>query len=320
VATLDTLARFVLGAPYTTEPERKKAEGHYPYWWRWREEWVQREGRTPEAAAAGGRRWGIPVWGLVGLALVVAGLAFFFRRTSLPEGFREDFTALAGDSLAARGWMVRDEDTGFWRRRGEEPGCLTLFTLKGDNWPDPDHAPVIRNLLQRRVPCPCFTLELHLKDFVPRQNWQQAGILLSEDTGFGGRSLRVSISYNDYNGVFPRSGTILLQAITSLGETYRKPEEIAHVPLFHMDTLRRMPMLYKDLEHTALRIEKRGDRFRILYADGISENTSFREVVSHEFPMHPRYVGLFALRGFVDSAEALPARIRFFRLDCAECK
>src|SRR5258708_9046575 len=32
IATLDTLARYVLGAPYTSEIKRKNNEGHYPYW------------------------------------------------------------------------------------------------------------------------------------------------------------------------------------------------------------------------------------------------------------------------------------------------
>src|ERR1700757_3639550 len=32
VATLDTLARYVLSAPYTTEIQRKNDESHYPYW------------------------------------------------------------------------------------------------------------------------------------------------------------------------------------------------------------------------------------------------------------------------------------------------
>jgi hypothetical protein len=180
------------------------------------------------------------------------------------------------------------------------------------------HRPVIRNLLQRRVPCDCFTLEWHLNHFIPRQNWQQAGILLSEDTGLTGKSMRVSIAYNDYNGVYPRSGTILLQAITS--SSAGKPEEIAHVSLFAADSLRRNPALARSLGHSALRIEKRGDRFRILYADGILENTSFREIAVHEFAMQPRYVGLFALKGFVDSAEVMPARFSWFSLDCGGCK
>src|ERR1700712_5659708 len=32
VATMDTLARYVLNAPYTSELQRKNDESHYPYW------------------------------------------------------------------------------------------------------------------------------------------------------------------------------------------------------------------------------------------------------------------------------------------------
>jgi len=168
--------------------------------------------------------------------------------------------------------------------------------------------------LLRRIPCDCFTLELHLKDFIPHQNWQQAGVLLSEDTGFSGKSMRISIAYNDYNGVYPRSGSIILQAITSAGTG--KPEEIAHIVLFNADTLRRNPLLAMNLKNPAIRIEKRGERFRILYADGISENSSFKEMADRDFPMQPRYAGLFALRGFVDSTGSIPARFSFFSLGC----
>ncbi|GGA91765.1 hypothetical protein [Puia dinghuensis] len=326
VATLDTLSRYVLGAPYTTEPERKKAAGHYPYWYRWREEWMREKMAPPEAPGNGGieRKQGRSrLWWkgavFVLLALVIGGLTLVFRQGALPGEFRDDFTALSEDSMAARGWMVVSKDTAYWKRRAEQPGCLTLYTLKGDNWPDPAQQPVIHNLVMRRIPCDCFTLELHFAAFIPRQNWQQAGILLSEDTGLSGRSMRISILYNDFNGVYPRSGFIILQAITSLGAGSGKPEEIAHLPLFSTDTLRTNPLLYKDLQHTALRIEKQGDRFRILYADGILENSSFKEVASHSFPMEPRYAGLFAIKGFVDSAAEMPARISFFSLDCGGC-
>jgi hypothetical protein len=189
-----------------------------------------------------------------------------------------------------------------------------LYTLKGDYWPDSMNRPVIRNLLLRRIPCDCFTLELHLKDFIPHQNWQQAGVLLSEDTGFSGKSMRISIAYNDYNGIYPRSGSIILQAITSVGRG--KPEEIAHIVLFNADTLRRNPLLSLNLENPAIRIEKRGERFRILYADGITENSPFKEIVDRDFPMEPHYAGLFALRGFVDSTGSIPARFSYFSLDC----
>ena len=343
VATLDTLSRYVLGASYTTEPERKKEAGHYPYWYAYREQWlhgrsshgvgvVAPRGFRLEGDVGGGemrplavdrpavkrtRGWWLMGMGLAGLVLGIIGLSLFFRQ-GVGRSFRDNFHSLAMDSLAERGWWVAAKDPVYWDRRAEFPGCLSLYTLKGDYWPDPTQQPVIRNLLLRRIPCDCFTLELHLQDFIPRQNWQQAGVLVAEDTTFGGRSLRVSVAYNDFNGVYPRSGSILVQVISS--QASGKPEEIAHVQLFASDSLLKHPALARNLAHSALRIEKQGDRFRILYADGILPNTSFREIAAHEFAMQPRYVGLFALKGFVDSSDEIPARFDYFSLDCEDCK
>src|SRR5450432_3029520 len=36
VATLDTLARYILNAPYTDELQRKAKEGHFPYWFQYK--------------------------------------------------------------------------------------------------------------------------------------------------------------------------------------------------------------------------------------------------------------------------------------------
>lgn len=326
VATLDTLSRYVAGVPYTTETERKKTAGHYPYWYQYRAEWVLRQSDSPKPVTTGQpsserKKPRLAVWLLVA-GLIIIGLVLFIfiaRRGSISREdagapFTDNFHSLAEDSLAGRGWWVVSKDSVFWKRRDEQPGCFTLYTLKGDYWPDSVNRPVIRNLLLRRIPCDCFTLELHLKDFIPHENWQQAGIFLSEDTGFSGRSMRISIAYNDYNGIYPRSGSIILQAITSVGTG--KPEEIAHIVLFNADTLRKNPLLSMDLENPAIRIEKRGERFRILYADGITENSSFKEMADRDFPMQPHYAGLFALRGFVDSSGSIPARFSYFSLDC----
>jgi hypothetical protein len=318
VATLDTLSRYVLEIPYTTESERKKESGHFPYWYRYREQWASRRPLAVDRPVVRQQRgWWLLGMGLAGVVLAIICVSLFFQRGAGP-GFRDDFRSVRLDSMEGRGWWVAAPDTVYWNKRGNFGSGIALYTLEGDYWPDSVHRPVIRNLLQRRIPCDCFTIEWHLNQFIPRQNWQQAGILLSEDTGFKGKSFRVSIAYNDYNGIYPRSGTILLQAITS--SSTRKPEEIAHVPLFTEDSLRSHPALARNLEHSALRIEKRGDRFRILYADGILENTSFREIATHDFSMQPRYVGLFALRGFVDSSDAIPARFSWFSLDCEGCK
>src|SRR5882724_4858501 len=344
VATLDTLSRYVLDAPYTTETERKKKEGHYPYWYRYREqvlrdraggerilggagegtkalwepaaEGIAHNGRPQNAGRSGKKivQAGV-IFTLLALAIIV--LTLFFRREG-ERSFTDDFHSLQEDTLAARGWLIRSKDETYWNRRSEGPGCLSLFTLKGDNWPDPVQTPDIQNLLLRKIPCDCFTLEIRLKDFIPRQNWQQAGILLLEDTSFRGKSLRITIAYNDYNGGFPKLRQILIQAITSM-DASGKPEEIAHIPLFNVDSLDQSPLLARNLENSALRIEKRGEKFRFLYSNGISANTSFKEMVSHEFTMSPRYAGLFALKGFVDSAAVIPACFHYFSLDCEGC-
>jgi hypothetical protein len=69
--------------------------------------------------------------------------------------------------------------------------------------------------------------------FIPLQEWQQAGMILLEDTLFAGKSIRISVSYHDYFGEHPGSKEILVQAITSLGNGFGKPEEIAHSPILY---------------------------------------------------------------------------------------
>ncbi|HMH24779.1 MAG TPA: hypothetical protein VK563_23550 [Puia sp.] len=334
VATLDTLSRYVLNAPYTTEAERKRSEGHYPYWFRYREQVVRSsagEEQAPRVGAVTGAATGMDGGGVVKhkqkliwtgavffvLALTIIIFTLLFRGKGA-SSFTDDFRVLQEDSLAARGWIVKGKDSSYWNKRGSRSGFLTLFTLKGDNWPDPTQTPVIRNLLLRKIPCDCFTLEVHLKDFIPRQNWQQAGILLSEDTGYTGKSIRISIAYNDYTGGYPRSRQILIQAITSAGGS-GKPEEIAHIPLFNVDSLDSNPAFARNLDNSALRIERRGEKFRFLYSNGITGNSSFKEMVTHEFPMRVRYAGLFALKGFVGQTEEIPAYFKFFSLNCEAC-
>ena len=320
VATLDTLSRYVAGAPYTTEPERKKVAGHYPYWYEYKARWMGRQGAPPAAAGPelkkGRYFWGVILGCVLAGGIVVVGTELSHKGPDTE--FSDYFQNVSADTLKARGWWVQAPDTGYWNRRGEDRGALTLFTLKGDTWPDSANRPMIRNLVLRRIDCDCWTLEVHLKDFVPAQNWQQAGILLMEDTGFKGSSLRLSIAFNDYNGVYPRSGSVILQAIFSRGTEEDKPEELAHIPLFQADSLRRHPELAQSLAYTALRIEKSGSLFRLLYADGVAKNTSFKEVYSHEFSIQPRYTGLFAIKGNVDTSGAVPARFTYFRLEC--CK
>ena len=90
----------------------------------------------------------------------------------------------------------------------------------------------------RKIPADCFTAEIHLNNFIPGQNWQQAGILIMEDTSFTGKTVRMSLMYNDFSGGAPVSKEILIQAITSLGKNFNKPEEIANQPIFYLDSAR----------------------------------------------------------------------------------
>jgi hypothetical protein len=321
VATLDTLSRFVLDAPYSTETDRKKNEDHYPYCFRYKERFHRNEKPGQAAVPAVQPKKRVPfrvVIPAIFLILLTAVLTGILRGRGT-EHFSDQFGSVDPDSLASRGWFLKEEDPGYWRRRGEYPGAISLFTLKGDNWPDTGQTMLIKNLLLHKIPCDCFVLELHMRAFVPTQNWQQAGLLLLEDTGLLRKSIRISLAYNDYAGGLPKNREIIIQAITSLGNSSDKPEEIAHIPLYNVDSLNRNPLLVKNLDNSALRVEKHGEQFRFLYSTGVSANSSFKEIATHEFSMTPRYAGLFALKGFVEQANELPVRIQFFSLDCESC-
>jgi hypothetical protein len=315
VATLDTLARYVLSAPYTNEIQRKNEESHHPYWFLYRERFNKsskkdRSKRWPKGLLAG----------LIGILIIILLLGYFKLVVSPKSNrFTDNFKHTDESAMLNNGWFVKAKDPAYWNKRGETPGMLTLFTLRGDNWPDPSSKPGIKNLLLRAVPSDCFTAEVHLEDFIPKEEWQQAGILLMEDTTFTGKSIRLSLAYNDYFGGIKRPREILIQAITSLGDGFGKPEEIAHKAVFYPDSLRINLLLAKNLQNSALRIEKHGSKFRFLYSSGVTENEAFKEVVTQEFEMKPKYIGLFAIKGFTNSA-IIPVRFKFFRLTGEKCE
>jgi hypothetical protein len=314
VATLDTLARYVLGAPYTTEIQRKNDESHHPYWFMYREKFVANSKKVETKSTVLSRSLF-----LAALAIVITAIIYglFFR--SKPDGqFTDDFHHVDESSMANNGWFVKSKDAAYWNKRGQVAKLLTLFTLKGDNWPDPSARPDIKNLLLRKVPYECFTAEVHLSDFIPRQEWQQAGILLLEDTVFTGKSIRMSLAFNDYFGGNRMPSEIYIQVITAPGNGFGKPEELAHKPFFYLDSIRNNPEQMKNLQNSALRIEKRGNRYRFLYSAGKNENGAFGEVVSHEFDMKPKYIGIFAIKGFTHS-NIMPVRFKFFRITSNPC-
>jgi len=318
VATLDSLARYVMDAPYSSETERKEKESHYPYWFGYKEKFHRSLKKEQTRKISGPL---IRIFRFSGGLLVIALVIILIINERQSSGlFTDDFHNLSDSSLNSRGWFVQSPESVFWNRRGEDTNRLTLFTLRGDNWPNGHEKLGIRNLLLRKLESDCFEAEVHFSGFYPDQNWQQAGILLLDDTNFTGKSLRLSVAYNDFFGGYIKPKEIIIQAITSFGKNYGEPEEIAHQPIFYLDSIHQNPALLQNLKNGSLKIEKEGKKFRFLYAGGSVANPAFKEVVTHEFDMHPRFIGLFAMKGFVDSAANIPVHFSFFRLKEDDCK
>jgi hypothetical protein len=318
VATMDTLARYVADAAYSSETERKDKESHYPYWFGYKEQFHRSLKTQPVSKKSGTLR---QILLATGFFLAIA-LMILIRNNSRhgSSPFTENFHELSAVSLNQRGWFVQNADTVFWNRRNEKTNELTLFTLKGDNWPNVHEKTSVRNLLLRKITKDCFEAEVHLADFLPDQNWQQAGMLLLEDTNFNGKGIRLSIAFNDFFGGYNKPKEIIIQAITSFGKNYGEPEEIAHQPVAFTDSIRLHPELARNFATSSLKIEKEGKKFRFLYAGGSVSNPAFKEVITHEFDMLPRYIGLFAMKGFVDSAANVPVHFTFFRLKENDCE
>ncbi len=260
-ATLDTLARYVLSVPYTTETERKTNESHFPYWFKYREEHLSNNKTIAEKPKS--KKY-LSIFALIIFAVIIT-ICFYFFYSSKTKNFSTDFHSVNEDSLLHDGWFVKDKDEEFWNKRAEKPKLLSLFTLTGDNWLDSVNQPQIKNLLLRKINADCFTAEVHLQDFFPQNEWQQAGILLMEDTNYNSKTLRLSLAYNDFFGGFTKSKEIIIQAVTTPGNGLLHPEEIAHVSVFTLDS-NNENLVKNNLRYSGLRIEKSGGNIRLLYS------------------------------------------------------
>ena len=317
VASLDTLARYVSMAPASSETQRKKQIAPYKYWFRYREVF---QGHPLAVTRKPGprRKWLYRLaWPVV---LGAAVLARIYFASLAPERVAEDFHSVEASYLQRQGWWWQAPEQDHWQKRGEKAGQLTLFTLAGDNWPRTGQPPVIRNLLLRKISDDCFRTEVQFSEFLPTQNWQQAGLILLEDTAFAGKSIRLSLAYNDYFGGYTRPGEIIIQGIASYGKSYSNLEEIVHHPLFTLGGAAENRIVADNLKSTAVRIEKQGHTFRFLYSASPLENSSYKELAAYTFDMEPRFVGIFALKGFVDSTSVLPVGVKFFRLEGQSCR
>ena len=315
-ATLDTFARYISNAPKTDEATRKKNEAHFRYWFNYRDTYAKAHGRKHRKPIFAFK---LKFWDLIAaIVLLTTVTIYVYRNSNQSKDFTDDFISVSLDSLAQRGWILKNEDPIYWDKRDEKAGHLTLYTLDGDNYPDTTGRTGIRNLLLKELPGSCFSTEIHLDNFIPQQNWQQVGILLMEDTTFTSKSVRLSLSFNNFFGGFAKPGEILLQAISATDGHLSKPEEIAHTVIFNSDSSQ-SAIFTKNLKKSALRIEKLNHTYRFLYATGESDLFAFKEITSRDLLIEPKFVGIFALKGFMPDTPALPAHIDFFSLKAQAC-
>lgn len=212
IATLDTFARYVLNAPYTNEVQRKNDEGHHPYWFQYKSTFYRDDQIKGNTISIPWKK--IAVVGLIAIAILTTVFLVQSVKSST-EDFTDNFNDVSKDSLQMKGWKVQLLDTIWWNKRQQKPGHLSLYTLRGDNWKSMSDSVGIKNLLVRKLTTDCFTTEIHLSDFFPSKNWQQAGILLSEDESFSGKVIRLSISYNDFFGGYESPPEIIIQGLSS---------------------------------------------------------------------------------------------------------
>jgi hypothetical protein len=319
IATLDILARYVTNAAKTDEATRKKNESHFSYWYNYRDTFARahspkRKRRKPVFV------FRLKIWDIIAVIVLLTTVAvYLYRNTAIPADFTDDFTAVSQDSLEKRGWILKNKESAYWNKRNEKPGHLALYTLDGDNYEDTLGRVGIKNLLLKEIPASCFSTEIHLSNFIPQQNWQQVGILLMEDTTFNSKSIRLSLSFNNFFGGYKRPGEILLQAISAADGNYSKPEEIAHAVIFSADSSQSV-IVNKNLRKSALRIEKQHHTYRFLYAAGENDIFAFKEITSRDLLIEPKYVGIFALKGFTPYTPAIPAYINLFSIKAQPCK
>ena len=308
LATLDTLARYVSNAPPTTEAERSKSENHFPYWNSYR------RNASPLLKRPGNVK---PVVGwCIGIVLL-GSILYFLIYSDEETSFHDDFSLSDTGSLLSNSWQLIQPDYAFWERRSEHQDYLTLFTLDSDNWPDSSKSTKIKNLVIRPLNASCFTIEAHIEDFLPTQRWQQAGIILIGDTSLVTPTLRVSVAYNDFFGGYNSPPEIIVQGITT--NSSDNPEEFLHHQLFQL-TGNSKEIVKENLRFCRLKIEKHNTAFRFLIATSSLPNAPYKEAGRYVSDIHPKYVGIFALKGRVRQAAVIPVKFDSFNLKINHCE
>ena len=222
--TLDTLSRYVSDAPVTTESQLKDSDDPYTYWFIYRGQFLEKHEGTGKKRNYLGKkfvRFSIMVFLIFILALLV------FRKKENLE-IEESFHLLDDKSLSDRGWFVLSKEKEYWDKWDKILDQLTLFTLKGDNWPTKELGPKVDNVLCRKTHKGNFSAEVHFFDFVPMENQQQAGLLLMEDTLYNGKYIRLTLAYNNNLMGITRPGKIFVQVVASNGEGNIAVEEVVN--------------------------------------------------------------------------------------------
>lgn len=308
VATLDTLTRYLQDAPRVDELKRKQYESHYPYWFDYKD-------RQLSKYKPGRRQVSVPRKVRAAMLVAVVPLVIVTTVLSWPRHdgaspFEDDFntTVYPGKN----GWMVKDRWDSSWNLRSARPSHITLITSPGDNIPgDPSRAPVIKNLLFRELAADCFIAEIHLTDFMPVQNWQQAGILLMEDSAYQRSSVRIGLMFNDFFGGYKSNAEISVQVIASMPGNSIKPEVVAQTPVFTFNGNDSV-LIKNNLSKSALRIEKKNNVYRFLFASGPDQIFAFKEIASKSLNIEPRYIAIYASSGNSNQAAAIPVYIDKF--------
>jgi hypothetical protein len=252
--------------------------------------------------------------GILLLVLSIAVVNIFISKKDF--SIDENFLNLDTQFLLDNGWHILSKNNDYWERRGENQDKLTLFTLKGDSWRTKELPPDIQNLLCRKLPKDNYSAELHFSDFIPLENWQQAGLILMEDTLFRGRYIRISIGYNDNFGGIKKPGEISVFGVASKGINYTTVEEVLFHLIFKLDSNVNHEIIEHNLTYSALKIEKKGNNLRFLSAASSFENFPFKEIKNIEIDMNPQYIGIYACKGFfADSAQIIPVKISKFKLE-----
>ena len=139
-----------------------------------------------------------------------------------------------------------------------------------------------------------------------------------EDTVFSNKALRLSLAYNDFFGGFERPKEVLLQCISTGGNDSARPEEIAHVPIFSIPA-NQVALVNNNLQYSALRIEKQQQHYRFLYSESPVSNFAFKEAFAKDLPIQPKYIGIFALQGFVSEPVNMAVYVTFFDISGILC-